>query len=197
MASYLRPHDAIVALNDCHVDTVRDFAECASRTTAAHFLPAPPPQRSDLLGAPQQLPLAPPATDGAAAYGGPGAWAQDVIADAARRRQPHRGFCVRVQQDGPACRAAPGLPAEAECEGAEDLCFTSLSLQNDSEFPHSRRPSIREHCKPRLCSFKQLHYSIPPPSSGTFDPRQLLPQPLCRVVTTITSTNQQTSGAHG
>ncbi len=140
MASYLRPHDAIVALNDCRVDTVRDFAECASRATAAHFLPAPPPQRSDLPAAPKQLPTTALAVDGAAAYGGPGAWAQDVIADAARRRQPHRGFCVRVQADGPACRAVPGLPAEAECEGAEELCFTSLSLRNDSE-PRRQSPS--------------------------------------------------------
>ena len=144
MASYLRSHDAIVGLNDCRVDTVRDFADCAARATAAHFLPAPPPQGLDLHSALQQPLATDPAVEGAAAYGGPGAWAQDVIADAAARRQPHRGFCVRVRPDVPACRAVPGLPAEADCKGAEDLCFASLSLQNDSELLDLRSPACMQ-----------------------------------------------------
>ena len=117
------------------METSQDFADCASRTVAARFLPAPPPGIGH-LPAPEQLPSAGSPRD---AYSGAGVWAQDMIADVARRRQPHRGFCVRVEPDAPTCRAAPGWPAEAECAGTGQLCFMSLSLQNDSELLESPR----------------------------------------------------------
>ena len=131
VAGHLRPHDVIVGLNGCQVDTTQDFVECASRVVAAPFLPPPPP-RPLQDAAFEQPPLAGSAAEGAVGYGGPGAWTRDVIADAARRRHPHRGFCAEVWSDAPTCRAVPGQLAEAECSGPGELCFTSLSRYNDS-----------------------------------------------------------------
>ena len=133
LASYLRPHDVVVNLNGCIVETTQDFVDCALRVTAAPVLPAPPsrPLYDTALEQPLQ---AGSAVEGAVGYGygGAGAWTRDLIADAARRRQPHRGFCAAVQLSAPVCRAVPGKLAEAACGGSGELCFTSLSLQNDS-----------------------------------------------------------------